>query len=132
MKYFIEKIEYAIAVFAAILTQVEEAIIIAGLLVIIDTITGWWAAKKKKEKTTSKKLGNGLLPKIALYPLILIAGSGAEALFPHVPFIKGATGMIAAVEWVSIMENIDTIFGFSLWRKFKEFLAKRKGEKLDE
>ncbi len=63
-----------------------------------------------------------------LYPLILIAGAGAESLFPEVPFIKGATGMIAAVEWLSIIENANDIFGFNLLDKFKDFMRKRKDE----
>jgi hypothetical protein len=147
MKMFIEKIEYALAVLVALIAPLGEAMVFVGLLIVIDTFTGMWAAyvkgKEKLEKEldravsirevitaviSSKTLANGLLPKLLLYPLILIAGAGAESLFSEVPFVKGATGMIAAVEWLSIIENANKIFGFNLFAKFKEFMKKRKDE----
>jgi len=126
MKLVVEKLDYVFAVLIALIVPLVDSLIFIGLLIVIDTITGMWAASKKKENVTSKQLANGVLPKIGLYPLILIASAGAESLFPEIPFIKGAAGIIAAVEVLSIFENANNILGFNLWDRAKEFLKKRK------
>ena len=115
------------AIILAFLAPVASLLYFTGFVIFADTITGIWASHRKGEKITSQKL-KGILPKILLYPLIIVVAHWSETLIPEIPFVKGATFLLIVLEGKSIEENVSEILGISLFKYIKILVTKgRKG-----
>lgn len=121
---------FLLAIFAPITTN----LIFIGVLIFGDTLTGVWAAKKKGGWTNvqSRPLADGLVPKLILYPFILIISSSCQHLFHDIPFIKGATFILMLIETKSITENLTKILGINLFKYFKILITKGRNGLVDE
>ena len=91
-----------------------------GLLIFADTLTGMWKAFKKGGwlAVKSRPLSDGLLPKLTMYPLILLIASGCESYFAIIPFIKGAVFLLMCIELKSLIENLNVILKINLFTYF--------------
>lgn len=125
-QFKIELIAFSLAILSPTVTN----LFFVGLLIFLDTLSGVWAAKKKGGwiAVHSRRLSDGILPKLVLYPFIIIIGSACQFLFPDIPFLKGATFILMAIELKSISENITKILGINFLSFAKAFILKgRKG-----
>jgi hypothetical protein len=123
-------IEHFFAFILVIVLPATSNLYFIGLLILVDTITGIWGSINQEgvKAFQSKKLQNGLVPKLILYPLIILIGAGAQHIFPEIPFLKGATFFIMVWEFKSLEENFGKIFGTSFIKLFKTLITKgRKG-----
>lgn len=129
-QFKIELIAFSISIASPTVTN----LFFVGLLIFIDTLSGVWAAKKNGgwKVVQSRRLSDGLIPKLILYPFIIIIGSACQHLFPEIPFLKGATFILMAIELKSISENITKILGINFLNFAKAFVLKGKRGLFDE
>lgn len=119
---------------ASFFMDITPLLLSVGALILFDTITGIAASRKRGELIEYRK-GGRILAKILLYPCILIVSKVCEDyLAPDIPWMKVATGIIAAVEMKSIYENVSDALGYDLWRQVKDIIWKQRPEflKVDE
>jgi len=122
----LEIISFVIALWIPII----PALMFIGFLIFADTLTGVWKAFKIAgwKNVKSRNLSDGVLPKITMYPLILLIASGCEAAFTAIPFIKGALFILMCIEIKSLGENIKVILKINIFSLIKTFILKgRKG-----
>lgn len=111
---------------ASFLLDITPLLLSVGALILFDTVTGVVAARKRGEIIDSRK-GGRVLSKILLYPCILIVSKVSETyLAPDIPWMRVATGLIAAVEMKSIYENVSDALGYDLWRQVKNMVWKQR------
>jgi len=106
----------------ACLAPIQAMIIAAGIVIFADLVTGIMAAKKKGEKITSGGLRR-TITKMFVFESAIILGFIIEKYLMggSFPISKIASGLIAAVEAKSILENLDVIYGGDL---FKSLISK--------
>ena len=92
-----------------------------GLLIFADTITGMWKAFKSGGwlNVKSRNLSDGMLPKLTMYPLILLIASGCEHSFDSIPFVKGSVFLLMCIELKSLVENLNVILKVNLFKHIK-------------
>lgn len=84
-------------------------------LILLDVTTGIYASTKQGQKFTSEYLKKGLLEKLALYLILLIAAFCLETVFKSIYewdkffVVFFVTVLITTYETVSIFENIQVI-----------------------
>jgi hypothetical protein len=119
----------ALATVAA-LAPVHATMIVVGVLIVADTITGVWAARKRGERIHSGILGR-TVTKMAVYQTAVITGYLTQAhLTPDfVPVLKLVTCAIAAVEMLSIAENLQHILGQPFLRSVIQALSSKNQKK---
>ena len=115
-----------VAFVAAYLAPVVPALITCGLLVAVDTITGIIAAKSKGESIQSKMLYR-IAPKLIVYNLLIITGYAVQKNMgiSWIPFTDISTGVIALIEFKSILENVSKVIGKDVFEYIKDLLNKR-------
>ena len=115
-----------VAFVAAYLAPVVPALITCGLLVAVDTITGIIAAKSKGESIQSKMLYR-IAPKLIVYNLLIITGYAVQQNMgiKWIPFTDISTGVIALIEFKSILENVSKLIGKDVFEYIKDLLNKR-------
>lgn len=114
----------------ALLIPTIGGLMFVGLLIFAVTLTGIWKTVKKDgwSKVQGRTLSNGVLPKITMYPLILLIASGCENYFVEIPFIKGSVFLLMCIELKSLIENFNIILKINLFTYIKAFISKgRKG-----
>jgi hypothetical protein len=78
-----------------------------ALLVTIDTMTGRAAAYRRGEQVTSGTMRAKILTKIQGYMLFLLTAALASGAIPGGKVVlKGAIGLLSAIEFFSISENM--------------------------
>lgn len=115
-----------IALTLAILIPTVEGLFFAGMLIVSDTVLGIWAAKREGgwEAVNSKDMGNGLYPKLIIYPSIVLLGSACEYFFPDIPFMKGGIFLLMSIELKSIEEKASKILGIKVRDYVKQVILK--------
>jgi phage-related holin len=110
----------------AYFSPIVPALATCGLLVAVDTITGIIAARKRGEKIQSKALYR-IAPKLLSYNLLIITGFTVQNHMgvSWIPFTDISTGVIALIEFKSILENVGSIIGKNVWDYVKELLNRR-------
>lgn len=113
---------------------IVEAVFFCGILIFADTVTGVWKIVKKEgwSKVKSKTAWNGIMPKLILYPAIIVLGSMSKHFFPDIPFIRGAVFLIFVVEIKSLYENVSEILGVDLFKYTKLILTMGRKEVINE
>lgn len=122
----LEIVSFLIALFS----PTVGGLLLIGLLIFADTITGVIKSVKKHgwKGFKSRNLSNGLVPKLTMYPLILLIASGCESQFPNIPFIKSSVFLLMCIELRSLVENMNIILKINLFNYIKTFILKgRKG-----
>lgn len=109
-------------VIIAALAPIHTVLITVGVLVLADAVTGIWAALKRGEKVKSAALRR-TVSKTIIYQMAVICGFLLERYLigDILPISKIVAGMIGIVEFTSIMENLNTVYGGNL---FKNILKK--------
>lgn len=126
----IEIVSFLIALFVPTI----GGLMFIGLLIFADTLTGVWKTVKNHgwSKVQSRALSNGVLPKITMYPLILLIASGCQHSFPDIPFIKGSVFLLMCIELKSLIENLNIILKINLFTYIKTFIKKGRKGLVDE
>lgn len=129
MKQSLNSILIEISAFMVIFfSDIKAALLAVGFLVMSDTFTGIWASYNANgiKSITSRKAGR-IIAKLILYPVaIIVAKVAEEYLTPSIPFVDVTAGIIATIEFKSIMENISLILGYDLWQRIKKQMWKEK------
>lgn len=101
----------------AVFAPIKAMIVVALVLVAVDLITGIWAARKKGEKIVSAGLRR-TVTKIFVYECAILTSFLVEKFMIDglIPLSKLAAGIIAVVELKSVLENLDRIYGISLFK----------------
>lgn len=121
MKY----LEIAFLGIAALFAPIQATLIVAMSLVVVDLITGILAAHKRKEPITSSGIKR-TVGKIVLYELAICLAFVCQQyltgdLFPASKLVTAIVGM---TELKSVLENIDTIAGTSMFKTILNKLTK--------
>lgn len=122
----LEIVAFIITLFA----PTVSGLLLIGLLIFTDTLTGVWKSIKIGgwKSVKSRALSDGLLPKLTMYPIILLIASGCEYTFPDIPFIKGSLFLLMCIELKSLVENFNVILKINFFTYIKTFITKgRKG-----
>lgn len=123
-----------IAFLIALFTPTIGGLMLIGLLIFADTLTGIWKSKKQEgwKGVKSRNLSDGILPKLTMYPLILLIASGCESQFPKIPFIKSSTFLLMCIELKSLVENFNIILKINLFTHIKTLIFKGRKELVKE
>ena len=127
------KSKIASFVLAAFL-PIVEAIFFCGILIFADMVTGVWKVVKKHgwSHVKSKVAWNGVMPKLVIYPSIIILGSMANHFFQDIPFVRGGVFLIFAIEMKSLYENASEILGVDLLKYIKILITMGRKEVIEE
>lgn len=106
----------------ALLAPIHSMMMAAGALIVADMITGIWAAKKRQEEIKSAGFRR-TINKMLTFQIAIITGFIAEKwlLGGLLPISNIVAGVIGLTEIKSIIENLDTVYGSSI---FQEILKK--------
>lgn len=130
ISFFSEAKLEIVSFFIALFVPTIPGLMFIGLLIFADTFTGIWKTVKNKgwKSVNSRPLSDGLLPKLTMYPLILLVASGCKHIFPDIPFIRASIFLIMCIEIKSLTENINVILKINFFNFIKIYLEKgRKG-----
>jgi len=129
-----------IGIVLAFLTPIIPLMLTVGAAIAIDTVCGIIKAKKLKDTITSRKMSK-LISKLVLYQAAIVLFFCIEkfilsdiiGLFTSIPLIltKLVATTLLFIEGTSINENYKAITGVSIWKKFKNMLARAKEVKED-
>ena len=127
------RIEIAAFMVALFLPTVGSLLLI-GFLIFADTLTGVWKSVKNNgwKGFQSRNLSDGMLPKLTMYPLILLIASGCESQFDSIPFIKTSTFLLMCIELKSLIENFNIILKINLFSYLKTLIFKGRKELVKE
>jgi len=114
MKEFFVKL--GIAAVAA-LAPIHAVLVSVGVLVFVDIVTGVWSAKKQGQAISSARLRDSVT-KLLIYQVLIITGFLVETHLIEglIPIVKIAAGLIVAVEFVSVLENMNKILGNDMFQ----------------
>lgn len=128
------------AVIVAFFAPIAPLLLTVGLFILGDTVLGIYRAKKKKEKITSRKLSN-IISKMVLYQGAVLLFFMLEKfildefimMFINIPLFltKIVAATLCVIEIKSMDESFISIYGFSVWDRFKGFLKRAKSTKTD-
>ncbi len=112
MKDFILKLISATMI---ALAPVQGMVITALVLIFMDLITGLMAAHKQKKKITSAGLRR-TVSKVFVYEVAIVCAflTQQHLTGDTVPVCNIVTGLIGMTEFLSILENLNTISGKKL------------------
>ncbi len=115
-------LKYLAVSIIAIFAPAKALLIAVGFLIFADLVTGVWAAIKQGKKIESAVLRR-TISKSVVYNLAVLSGFLVETymLDSVLPVSKIVASGIGLVELTSILENSDSILGYSL---FKSVIAK--------
>jgi hypothetical protein len=121
------KMKWLEALFASVLAvfaPIQMVIITTGVLVFVDLVTGLLAARKRGEKINSGGLRR-TVTKTLVYLSAVCVGFLVEKymLNDFISVSKIVSGLIGAVECKSILENLDSINGSSVFKAAIEKLG---------
>ncbi len=120
-------IVFLIGALLAFVAPINNLLLFTGFAIVLDVFTGVWASRSRGETFNSKKLSRSWA-KMVLYPGGIIFSFWAEKLAPEIPFVKGATYLLIAIEGKSLEENFSDILGFSMMKYIRVFITRgRKG-----
>jgi hypothetical protein len=117
-------LEALLASIVAVFAPISMAIVTTGVLVFVDLITGILAARKRGENINSGGLRR-TTTKTLVYLSAICVGFLVERymIYDFVAISKIVTGLIAATEFKSILENLDILNGTSVFKTAIEKLG---------
>jgi len=110
-------LKYLAASIVAIFAPAKALLISVGFLIFADLVMGVWAAKKRGEHISSAALRR-TVSKAAVYQVTILSGFLVEQymLGGILPVSKIVASTIGLFELKSILENSDSILGYSLFK----------------
>jgi phage-related holin len=108
---------------------IASMLLFTGFMIFFDAVTGIWASKRRGEVISSEKMKRSVY-KVIIYPLAFIISSWAELILPSIPFIKGASTILIAIEGKSVLENFNDILGYNISEMVKVFITNGKSAML--
>tara|TARA_R110001632_G_scaffold42462_1_gene107527 strand:+ start:877 stop:1329 length:453 start_codon:yes stop_codon:yes gene_type:complete len=123
-----------VAFMVALFLPTVGSLLLIGFLIFADTLTGVWKSIKNNgwKGFKSRDLSDGMLPKLTMYPLILLIASGCESQFESIPFIKTSTFLLMCIELKSLIENFNIILKINLFTYLKTLIFKGRKELVKE
>lgn len=117
-------IKAGLAGLAGIFAPVHMIMFATGFLIFADLITGCWAALKRGEKITSAGWRR-TCTKFGAYQIVIMSGYLAEVylLDGAIPISKIAASAIGMTELLSIIENVEFIYGEPIFSKIVKKLG---------
>jgi hypothetical protein len=114
----------------SVFAPIQAVLTTVLVLVLGEFVTGVWAAFKRGEKITSKGFRRSAL-KFAAYEVALLLGFLAETYLigPSIPVVKLLGSLIGLSELKSILENLNSLSGDSL---FKQIIDRLSGPKVEK
>lgn len=115
-------IQASLFTIVGIIAPIKALVLVVLFLVIVDMITGIWASMKRGEAFKSAALRR-TVSKLLVYQIAIITGFLVEIYLidKMLPASKMIGGIVGFVEFSSILENLNTIYGTNL---FKVMLTK--------
>lgn len=106
----------------SLLAPIKPLVLAVGVLIFADFILGVMAAKKRGEQITSAGMRR-TVSKLLVYQIVLVTGFIVETwlISGIFPISKLVSGVIGLVEFKSLLENANTIYGQNI---FKDLLLK--------
>jgi hypothetical protein len=121
MKNFIlNRLEIIITFLVVYFAPTFQILFGIGFLVMIDFVTGILSARKRGEEITSKKMRPTIMKGFGYMSSILVAYVIQKVFMPEMEVMKIVSGLVAMMELKSLDENLTTITGKSLFKKFLE------------
>lgn len=127
-----------LVILLAFLAPIFPLLIIVGCAIAFDSFFGILRARKLGQKITSRKLSK-MVSKMVLYESAVVLFFAIEkyilgdiiGIFTAIPLIltKLVTCTLLFIEGTSVQENLEATYGFNLWKKFKDMLARAKDVK---
>ena len=125
---FIYKVLLALSVYFAPISSLIHVVL---LFILLDFLTGMYASFKTKQKIISSRLRK-TIEKFVCYSLaIIVAHIFQTEIMPWLNFTQLVAGFIAAVELLSIAENIKLITGLDLVKRFRDYIMSQFKKKID-
>jgi len=119
MKNFIlNRLEIIITFLVVYFAPTFQILFGIGFLVMVDFITGILSARKRGEEITSKKMRPTIMKGFGYMSSILVAYVIQKVFIPEMEVMKIVSGLVAMMELKSLDENLTTITGKSLFKKF--------------
>jgi sugar phosphate permease len=117
-------LEALLATVLAVFAPIKMVIVTTGVLIMADTITGIFAARKRGEKVSSAGLRR-TVTKSCVYLSAVCLGFLVETYMidQFMPISKIISGVISLVELKSILENLDSVHGSSIFKSVIEKLG---------
>lgn len=111
-------IKASLAGLVGIFAPVHMVMFSAGFLIFADFVTGCWKSIKEGKKITSAGWRR-TLTKMGVYQVIIMSGFLAEVylLGNAIPISKIAASAIGMTELLSIVENVEVIYGQPIFKK---------------
>jgi len=124
MKYWLFRLGLALA---AIFAPIQGMLMACLCLVAFDLITGIAAAHKRKEQIKSAGLKQTVL-KLFIYELVIAFSFIAQhyLMSDALPIVNIVTGYIGVTEFLSIVENLNSVSGNNLLKALLERLSQTK------
>lgn len=124
----------------AFLIPIQPLILTVGLMILLDTVFGIYRAKKFNQDITSRRLSQ-IISKMVLYQSSVILFFMMEKfilmdfiiIFTSIPLFltKIITITLCSIELKSIDENYQAVSGKSIWKGFKQLVARTQEIKKD-
>jgi hypothetical protein len=119
MKNFIlNRLEIIITFLVVYFAPTFQILFGIGFLVMVDFVTGILSARKRGEEITSKKMRPTIMKGFGYMSSILVAYVIQKVFMPEMEVMKIVSGLVAMMELKSLDENLTTITGKSLFKKF--------------
>lgn len=113
----------------AIFAPIQPLLLAVGFLIAADTLTGIMAAHKRGEKITSSGFSRSIA-KLFIYQTVIVTGFLMEKYLIAdlgLPVVKLLAGVIGVTEFVSLLENAESITGLN-FSKIKKLLSSKNAE----
>jgi len=122
--------KHVLAAIIAILAPIQSIIVVTVLLVVFDLISGILAARKRKEAITSASLRR-TVSKMFIYLTAIIMGFLVETYLISglLPVSKIVSTIIGLVELKSLLENLESLYGKSLFASLIAQLGSKNDNK---
>jgi len=116
--FILNKLEIILTFLVVYFSPTFQILFGIGFLVMIDFVTGILSARKRGEEITSKKMRPTVMKGFGYMSAILVAYVTQKVFMPDMEIMKIVSGLVAMMELKSLDENLTTITGKSLFKKF--------------
>lgn len=129
MKHNLQKMLNSSPLLLSLFAPLETLIYSIGFLVLMDVVTGIWSSVKRGQKITSDRLSRTITKSIVYLLAIIVAHVAGTYVIVDIQIVKVVSGILAAVELLSIYENLTNISGVDFITTIKEKLLPLRVEK---
>lgn len=104
------KIQHFFIALLAVFAPIKAVLLVTGVLIFVDLITGILAARARQEQISSAGLRR-TITKMFVYNTAIVMGFLVETHMTGtlIPMVKIVAGYIGLTEFLSILENLNTL-----------------------